>query len=237
MIEYKIIDLNTYARRSHLEYFMAMECPHAGLTVEVDVTDLLEFTKKEGVSFFLTFLHVVSLSADSIPQFRQRIHRLTEEELYDPKHAGAIKEGPLAGIEIREYVEGFTSHTESTGDDLYCYCDLRHHLPWAEYIKMATERQQIARKSGTLDECDDIAAAYFATCTPWFHFVGVLHPTENRYDSNPRLAWGKFEKDYRGRTMIPVNVQFHHGLIDGRQIGDFYKNIELNIAALIEGRL
>lgn len=38
-------------------------------------------------------------------------------------HAGAFTEGPPAGIEIREYAESPTSHTEATGDELYTSSD------------------------------------------------------------------------------------------------------------------
>lgn len=90
-------------------------------------------SRGEGCSFFLAFLHVVALSADSIPQLRQRLHKLSPEEMTDPRHAGAKKEGLLAGLEIREYEQCPTSHTEATGNELYCYCALYHHMPWKAY--------------------------------------------------------------------------------------------------------
>lgn len=235
MIDYKIIDLDTYPHRAHLEYFISMNSPHTGITAEVDVTDLKEFCRKEGCSFFLAFLHVVALSADAIPQFRQRIHKLTDEEMADPGHAGALKDGPLAGVEIREYVESPTSHTESTGDELYCYCCLYHHMPWKQYISIAARQQQIARETGTLDEDDEIEAFYFPTCVPWIHYTSCIHPSVDSYDSNPRFSWGKFTADYRGRLMMPLTAMVHHGLVDGLQIGKFYQNVEKNMALLVKG--
>lgn len=229
MIDYKVIDLNTYARRAHLEYFMSMERPQVNVTAEVDVTELRKFCKEKGCSFFLAFLHVVALSADSIPQFRQRIHRLPA---YKANSAGA-----LYGFEIREYSESPTSHTESTGDELYCYCTLGHHRSWDEYIGDATKRQQMAREKGSLEEDAEIEAFYFATCIPWIYYTDIVHPTTDRYDSNPRFSWGKFKEDYRGRLMMPLTVVAHHGLVDGIHIGKFYSNVEKNIDLLIKGQL
>lgn len=237
MINYRIIDLNTYPHRAHLDYFMSMNSPQAGITAEVDVTELREFCRREKHSFFLAFLHVAALSADSIPQLRQRLHRLTPEELEEEKHAGALTEGPLAGIEIREYEQSPTSHTESTGNELYCYCTLYHHMPWDEYIAIAEKAQQKARQEGTLDEDDEIEAFYFPTCLPWIHYTSCMHPMTDAYDSNPRISWGKFEEDYRGRLMMPLTLVVHHGLVDGLQMGRFYQNVENNMKALVEGRL
>lgn len=237
MIDYRIIDLEKYPRKAHLEYFMSMQYPQLTITVPVDVTDLKAFCKRENCSFFLTFLHVAALSADRVPQLRQRIHRLSPEELQQPKHAGAYKVGPLAGIEIREYVQSPTSHTESTGDELYCYCCLNHHMPWEEYIRTAAKLQQEAREKGSLEEDEEIEAFYFPTSLPWINFSAIVHPSTDRYDSNPRICWGKFEEDCRGRLMMPLTLEVHHGLVDGIHLAKFYENVKENMAALIEGRL
>lgn len=237
MIDYRIIDLDNYPHRAHLEYFMTMNMPQTGMTVEVDVTDLRAFCKREQCSFFLTFMHVAALSAEAVPQLRQRIHRLTEEELADPRHAGAPKQGPLAGLEIREYVECPTSNTESTGNDLYCYCANHHHMPWEEYIAQATENQRRARENGSLEEDPDIEAFCFPTCIPWVHYSDCIHPIADAYDSNPRISWGRFDPDFRGRLMMPLTIVVHHGLVDGLQMSRFYANVDENMKALTEGRL
>lgn len=237
MIEYRIIDLDTYPRRAHLEYFMSMMHPQLNITADVDVTELKKYCKDKGYSFFLSFLHIVALSADSIPQFRQRIHRLTPMELELPEHAGYEKEGPLSGIEVREYSQSPTSHTESAGNEIYCYCAMYHHMPWDEYMAMAVELQQKAREKGSLEEDPEIEAFYFPTCIPWIHYNDIVHPMTDRCDSNPRFSWGKYEEDFRGRLMMPLTAAVHHGLVDGIHLGKFYKNVEGNIRALTEGQL
>ena len=232
MIDYRIIDLNTYPRRAHMEYFMGMTHPQLNITAEVDVTELKQFCEREGCSFFLSFLHVVALSADSIPQLRQRIHRLTAEELQLPEYTDLPKEGPLSGFVVREYSQSPTSHTEATGEDLYCYCSLYHHMPWKEYITTATELQRKAREKGSLEEDSEIEAFYFPTCIPWIHYSDIVHPMTDRFDSNPRFSWGKFEEDFRGRLMMPLTAAVHHGLVDGIHLGKFYENVEKNMATL-----
>lgn len=237
MIDYRVIDLETYPRKAHLKYFMSMQYPQTCVTADVDVTDLRRFCRAENCSFFLAFLHVVALSADSIPQFRQRIHRLTPEELLLPKYASFPKSGSLSGFEIREYSQSPTSHTESAGNDLYGYCCLRHHMPWNEYIVSATEQQRKIRENLSLDEDSEIEAFYFPSCIPWIRFSQIIHPMVDRFDSNPKFSWGKYSEDFRGRLMMPLTVAVHHGLVDGLQLGKFYAEVEKNMAALIAGTL
>ncbi|MBO2517468.1 MAG: hypothetical protein CW338_09420 [Clostridiales bacterium] len=232
MIEYKVIDLDHYPRRAHLDYFMGMEHPQFNITAEVDITELYRFCKKEKCSFFLSFLHIAALSADSIPQLRQRIHRFSPEELKLRERGG----GPRREFEIREYAQCPTSHTEAAGNELYCYCALYHHMPWEEYIRTAAEQQKLARERGSLEEDKEIEAFYFPTCLPWIHYTEVAHPMTDRFDSNPRFSWGKFAEDFRGRMMMPLTVAAHHGLVDGIHVGKFYANVEKNIIALTEGR-
>lgn len=237
MTDYRIIAMDTNPHLKHLEYFMGMMYPQLTITAMVDVTALRQFCKQENCSFFLTFLHITALSADSIPQLRQRLHQLTPEEMLLPGHNGAPTEGPLAGLEIREYEQCPTSHTEAAGKDLYGYCVLRHHMPWQEYITAAAKAQQEAREKGSLEEDKDIESCFFATCLPWIHYCSMTHPVTDRFDSNVRFSWGKFQEDCLGRMLMPLTIVAHHGLADGIHIGRFYENVDKNMAALVEGRL
>ncbi len=110
---YRLIDMEKYARRAHFDYFRTLQYPYAGVTVNVDVTDVISYCKKEGRSFYLTFMHLAALAADAVPELRQRIH-----------------EGGII-----EYSECPTSHIEQTGEGSYCYCTLHHHMSLNEYFE------------------------------------------------------------------------------------------------------
>lgn len=65
---------------------------------------------------------------------------------------------------------------------------------------------------------------------PWAHFTGILHPCNYRSeDSIPRITFGKrFEKD--GEQYMSVNVEAHHGLMDGLHICQYLEKLEKNWA-------
>ena len=71
----KRIDMAAYPRRAHFEHFCAMAYPYAGVTVDVDVTELLTLCREKGHSFYLMVLHAAALAADEVPEFRRRIDR------------------------------------------------------------------------------------------------------------------------------------------------------------------
>ena len=196
----KRIDLATYPRKAHFEHFIGMSYPYVGMTVEVDVTDLLALCRTKKISFYLMVMHAVALAADEVPEFRRRID-----------NGG-----------IMEYDECPTSHTELKADGTYAYCTLHHHMPLAEFVPMAEVARAAARESGNIEDGDDVQSMYFISTVPWIHYTQVIQPTAGGEDSNPRFVWGKYQADESGRVIMPLSVLVHHALADGLHIARFY---------------
>ena len=43
----KVIDMNTYKRKDHFEYFRSLAYPYVGVTVDVDITSFLKMIKEK----------------------------------------------------------------------------------------------------------------------------------------------------------------------------------------------
>lgn len=205
------IDMNKFARRKHFDYFSSLQYPYVGLTANVDVTELVQFCKGRGYSFFLTFLHIVALSADEIREFRQRIRNK----------------------EIVEYSHCPTSHIELLDNETYCYCVLHHNLPLAEYIVYGEETRKRCRANGNFEENSEVESMYFISSVPWLHYTALIQPVAGGEDSNPRITWGRFQRDHNGKEQLPVTILAHHGLMDGIHIARFYQNLEKNIRKIM----
>lgn len=206
----KVIDLKTYKRIDHFNYFRTMANQSMGVTVEVDVTALLEYCKKNNCSFYLMFMHCAALAGDEIPEFRQRV----------------------VNDQIVEYDECPTSHTELLEDGTYCYCTIHHHMPIDEYLKNANNARRAALENPNIEEDDDVDSMYFVTCLPWLKYSQLIQPTNN--ESNPRISWGKYELNEKNRLMMPVTVLVNHALVDGLQVSQFYKNLDKQIALIVQ---
>ena len=208
----KRIDLDTYPRREHFNHFCAMAYPYAGVTVDVDVTDLLALCREKGDSFYLMVLHAVALAADDVPEFRRRID-----------HGGIV-----------EYDECPTSHIELKPDGTYAYCTLRHHMPLADYLAQAEVARTAAREGGSIVVEDDVQSMYFISTLPWLHYTQLIQPVACGEESNPRITWCKYQADVKGRMMMPLSVLVHHALADGIHIAKFYEAFNQQMKLICE---
>lgn len=204
------IDMRNYPRRRHFEYFSALQYPYVGVTNQVDVTALVRFCKERKYSFYLLFLHAAALAADSVPELRQRI-----------RNGGIV-----------EYSRCPTSHIELLDNGTYCYCTLHHHMELAEYLPYAETARKQCRVQGSIEESADSESMYFISTLPWLHYTALIQPVAGGEESNPRITWGKFEKDAQGREQLPVTLLAHHGLVDGIHIARFYEALEKQVEEL-----
>ena len=97
----KYIDLTTYPRRSHYEFFKSYAYPYMGITANVDVTELVNYAKAKGGSTFLACLWAAANAANAIPELRQRM----------------VEDG------IVEYDHCDLGHTVPMEDGTFCNCN------------------------------------------------------------------------------------------------------------------
>ena len=83
----KIIDMTKDPRSGQFEYFRTMTDPWAGITVPVDITDLL--ASLNGRPFFLSYLYAVMRAANAVPELRRRLlpdGQVVEYDHCDPSY-------------------------------------------------------------------------------------------------------------------------------------------------------
>ena len=212
----KEIDMAAYKRRAHFDYFRSLAYPYAGVTVEVDISRLVPTLKMHSLPFFLPVLYCAVRAANSVPEFRQRIHGDSVVE-YD-------------------YCEG--SYTVALPDESYCYCVPKTDLPGDEFLDYTREAQRRAVEEPSIEEQGEADSLLFISCIPWVSQTAVVQPVPSPADSNPRITWGKYFERC-GNVYLPVSVLCHHALVDGLHIGRFYAALDREISRLcdeIEGK-
>ncbi len=210
------IDMNTYRRKAHFDYFRSLAFPYVGVTVEVDITDFRRVTKEKGCNFFHSFLWCASQAANLIPEMRQR-----QVDDY-----------------IVEYDFCVTSHTVGKEDGTYVYCDLCADCAYLDYLPYAAAEQEKARRSGDIDRApgEEEGLLFISTVTKIAQ-TALIQPVNIPADSNPRITWGKFF-EREGKTLIPVSLLCNHALVDGLHITQFYENLDMKlreVVGLLEG--
>ena len=138
----KEIDMEAYKRRAHFDYFRSLAYPYAGVTVEVDISRLVPTLKMHSLPFFLPVLYCAVRAANSVPEFRQRIHGDSVVE-YD-------------------YCEG--SYTVALPDESYCYCVPKTDLPFGAFLDYTREAQRRAVEEPSIEEQDEADSLLFISC-------------------------------------------------------------------------
>lgn len=200
----KYIDLETYPRRSHYEYFKSLAYPYVGLTANVEVMPLIRYAKEQNGSPFLACLWAAANAANAVPELRQRI---VEDKIVEFEHCD-------------------TAHTVAMPDKTFCNCrtDCRRSLE--EFLIYGRQCQQEAMTHhGFVSTQEDETNLIFLSCVPWVAFTQVIQPAPIPADCNPRIVFGKFIRDGE-KTFMPLHIQCNHALVDGRHLGEFYQAFE-----------
>ena len=197
----KYIDMETYPRKSHFEYFSSLAYPYVGFTANVDVTNPIRFAKEKGGSSFHAILYIAMQAANSVPELRQR-----------------VQDGKI--VEFDFCNAGYTVALE---DKTFCNCYTEGRMSIEEFFVDAKARQEEAIKNpGFRNPKEDATGLIFTSCVPWVAFTQCIQPAPIPADYNPRIVFGKYIKE-NGRTLMPLHIQCNHALVDGYHLSEFYR--------------
>lgn len=203
---YTTIDLNSWKRKEHFEFFRRFNDPFWGITTEVECTGLYNRCKREKGSFFLYNLHAILQAVNQVEEFRYRIVG-DQVAIYD-----LIGASPTIGREDETFGFGLFEYRESLD----------------EFIAIAKlEIEKVRNSTGTQisDKTNRIDMIHFSTL-PWFGFSDMKHAcSHNTSDSCPKIQTGKIREE-SGRILLPLSVTVHHGLIDGLHIAKFLEALK-----------
>lgn len=199
------LDLATWKRKEHFEFFNAFDEPFYGITVDVDCTAVYNSSKENGQSFYLRYLHTILTAINTTETLRYRITEDDKVVVYD-----AINVSLTIGRE----------------DGTFGYGIVNYHASFDEFAKEANiETARIKAIPGLGYLCADLDVIHFSAL-PWIKFTSLSHARNLKFkDSMPKISVGKMTKDGDKLTM-PISIHVHHGLVDGRDLGVFVDNLE-----------
>lgn len=84
----RIIDIESWNRKEHFEFFSKMASPYFGIVTEVDCTNAYDFAKENAISFFAHYLHKSMIAINSVDELK---YRIVEDKVvsFDKINAGA----------------------------------------------------------------------------------------------------------------------------------------------------
>ena len=193
------LNLDTWNRKEHFQFFKQMEEPFFGITTRIDCTKAYEKSKEMGVSFFTYYLHKTLLAVNAVENFR---YRIIDDEVYifDTIDASAtiFREDKTFGFSLIEFDENLTA--------------------FAEIAKKEIER--VKNTTGLITRDFEINLIHFSA-VPWIDFTSYSHARSFSWlDSCPKISFGKMVEENNKKTMA-MAIHVHHGLMDGYHVGEF----------------
>jgi len=198
------IDLTTWPRREHFEFFKQYDMPFFGITTQLDCTQLYDKAKKEGFPFSAAY-HFASLrAANEVEELRCRIED-DQPILYDVIHLSTTIARPdgTFGFSFQRYTKNFEQFV-------------------AEFI---AEAKRVQSETGLKNPYSDQDVIYY-TVARGIAFTSFDHPMMfRRQGSIPLMAFGEMVQDGQ-RKMIAHSLHVHHALVDGRHVAKYFQRIQ-----------
>lgn len=192
------IDLSTWYRKDHFNFFNNFEEPLFGATVNVDVTIAYKTAKQQGVSFFLYYLHSILQAANEVEAFKYRVEE-GEVYLYDTINC---------------------STTVARPDTTFGFSYIGYKPDFETFVVDAAKEIERVKSINGL-ELRPLYDVLHISAIPWINFTGLTHARSFSFkDSMPKVSLGKVT-GVDGKLLMPVSVTVHHGLADGRHVGEF----------------
>ncbi len=199
----KEIDLTTWKRKEHYNFFSSFEEPFFGITANVECTGAFQKAKEMDTSFFLYYMHKSLIAVNSIEEFHYRIE---------------------GGCPVRyDVVHGST--TVQNAEELFAFAFLPYHPDYDTFYpeaKASVERVKMIKGMGLDDNAIRNDVIHYSTL-PWISFTAISHDRNfSNGDSIPKIAFGKFFRQGE-KLLMPVSVNAHHGLMDGLHAGKYFE--------------
>lgn len=195
------LDLESWPRRRHFEFFKDYQQPFFNLCAEVDVSRLHVASRAEGgPSFFLASLYLSLRAANEIEPFRYRIRGDTVV-VHEPIHGGStvLRRDQTFGFAYFDYRPAFAAFAARAADVL----------------------EAAGAMSGRLEPRPERDDLIHYSVIPWVRFTSFAHARRLPVaDSIPKIVFGRHVQEAGARRM-PVSVEVHHALMDGLHVGQF----------------
>lgn len=193
------VNIETWERKEHFEFFYKFEEPFHGICVQVDVTKCFSRCKSEGFPFFLKYLHLSLQAVNQVEAFRYRI----------------------IGNEVYIYDQIDASPTIARENGSFGFSYIPYHPEFEVFQNKAQEEIKRVQSETGLDPAVSGENVVHYSTLPWIEFTGLSHARSYSFqDSCPKISFGKIS-DTDGILQMPMSVHTHHGLVFGKDVANY----------------
>ena len=211
-MNYRVIDKETYYRKGVFRHF-SEDCKcSVSMTSRVDVTKLVEYSKKTGTKFYINFLYLLTKVLNSRDDYKMGyLWQSGEIICYDV-------------INPTQYV--FHEDTE-TCTPVYTNYD-PDYKTFYDNALADVEKAKQTREYGldSMNHPNWFDASYIS----WLSYdsLNIELPDGYLYFA-PIINWGRYREE-NGKLMLPLTVRMNHAIADGYLVARVYKLLEEEIS-------
>jgi chloramphenicol O-acetyltransferase type A len=200
------LNLDTWPRKEHFEFFSSFNEPFYGLVANIDVTKAYANAKQVGIPFYFYYLHKTLMAVNSIEAFKYRI----------------------ANGEVYIYETVNASSTVMRDDTTFGFSFMPYHENIHTFLMHAQkETERVRNTPGLFTRTFEADNLIHFSALPWIDFTSLSHARNFTFpDSCPKISVGKMTAGENGKRSMPVSVHVHHGLMDGYHVGLFYEALQ-----------
>ena len=207
-MNYRVIDKEKYYRKGVFRHF-SEDCKcSTSMTARIDVTDLVEFSKKKDRKFYINFLYVLSKVLNSRDDYKMGYLWQSQELIcYDV-------------VNPTQYV--FHEDTETCTPVYTNYCN-----DYETFYKNAFADVEQAKKTRDYKlDMENHPNWFVASYISWLSYdsFNVELPDGFLFFA-PIVNWGKYRKE-NDRLVMPVSVRLNHAIADGYLVAKVFKLLE-----------
>ncbi len=211
----KEIDVKKWHRYKQYKWFSTFSDATYGMNVELDVTDLVKYTKENNKSFFVCFLYILLKGLNSVEEMRIRYvdGKVVMFDDINPAYTVMTEANTFENVSSKNYHD-FNTFYEKT----------KMYVENAKHQKKVKESYNEGR---TFDE-------YYITCVPWINFSSLTHPIPLDKPSQvvPRVCFGKYHLE-GDRYKMMLNITVSHEFVDGYPLSQVFINIQKYLDEMI----
>lgn len=215
-MNYKVIDKEKYYRSGVFRHFTEDCKCSTSMTARLDVTELVNYSKRTETKFYINFLYLLSKVLNSRDDYKMAYLWQTKELIcYDVIH-------PI------QYV--FHEDTE-TCTPVYSTYNENYQMFYSNALK-DIEKAKESRDYG-LDSANH-PNWFDASYISWISYDSLNIELPDGYLHFPPIVnWGKYREE-DGRYMMPISVRLNHAIADGYLVANVFRLLDKEISNFVK---
>lgn len=215
-MNYKVVDIEKYYRRGVFRHFTEDCKCSVSMTARVDVTALVEYSKRRGTKFYINFLYILSRVLNSRDDYKMGYLWETNELIcYDV-------------INPTQYV--FHEDTETCTPVYTSYSE-----DYNIFYKNALDDVERAKNDREYNlDIVNHPNWFDASYISWLSYDSMNIELPDGYLFFPPIVnWGRYRRE-NDRLVMPVSVRLNHAIADGFLAANVFRLLQKEIDGFVK---